>query len=459
MIVVLSDLHFKELNSTLIPGMGPHPSPNLPPRLYRKFINRLAEEARRNNAKRMDLVLAGDIFELVRTALWYDGEHRPYISNRDVDPVAEAKIIGLLDAIAADPDVAETLEIFRSVMSGEFRGLAGVEEVTLHYLPGNHDRLANATSAIRQKVRALLGLPGVGDPFPHYLLFSDPAVLIRHGHEYDRINFSEDLRGAGKEEDVIPLELPEEQYDEPCIGDFVANNVAARFPHLFREIHGKEQIVQQEEPSIVYRRLLEFDDLRPQSALYQFLLALPGVSQKTVWKLLAPVFKTLLDEMRESDFFNKALKQLDEPWKFESIDVLQFFLLTKSWKWMGVRPTFARIAASKAFGHQEKMATASFAAREELVLEGKVRFVVAGHTHRPDIELIRVDDMGPYLFVDTGTWCTRILSTPDRSGFFPTKAMSFVTIYGSEEDKGTLESKLESIDFWINFTQRLLPSF
>ena len=96
----------------------------------------------------------------------------------------------ILEAIAADDRVDETLRIFRTL--GELFG----RPVVLHYIPGNHDRLLNASPAIRIKVRELLGQEKSGEPFEHqYLHYAQgkAMVFVRHGHEYDSSNFGENL--------------------------------------------------------------------------------------------------------------------------------------------------------------------------------------------------------------------------------------------------------------------------
>ena len=88
MLVVISDLHFEEEQSDNIPGNNNHPriefSRNLPGKAYRRFFAHLASEAVRNEAERLDLVLAGDLFDLHRTSLWFyqNPENlRPYVKN------------------------------------------------------------------------------------------------------------------------------------------------------------------------------------------------------------------------------------------------------------------------------------------------------------------------------------------------------------------------------------------
>jgi hypothetical protein len=86
-----------------------------------------------------------------------------------------------------------------------------------------------------------------------------------------------------------------------------------------------------------------------------------------------------------------------------------------------------------------------------------VRFVVAGHTHEPQVAFI--DGSGDFdrYYVDTGTWRMRVLPVTDRSSFAAVKALTYVTVYSSAEDQGRrtpTPEKRESFDYWSGFTQR-----
>ena len=207
MLVIISDMHMEEESSLTIPSSDGNPpltfSRNLSPKAYRKIFADLAEEAKRNNVKEMTLVLAGDVFELYRTGLWFvnnPDQTMPFVSNGEVDEGLERKILEILDEIVAEPENGESLEAIRLLQEKIYyegkqpRGFP-VERVTVHYLPGNHDRLANSTPAIRRKVRQLLGMPALSDPFPTHLFCPDEKALIRHGHEYDRFNFAYNYQG------------------------------------------------------------------------------------------------------------------------------------------------------------------------------------------------------------------------------------------------------------------------
>jgi hypothetical protein len=111
MLVVISDLHFEEEKTDTISCPGRDPvifRRNIQGRAYTQFIAKLAGEARGNHARRLDMVLAGDIFDLHRTSMWFDpdvSDVRPYVSCSQVIAQLEEKVLRILDAIAAESEV------------------------------------------------------------------------------------------------------------------------------------------------------------------------------------------------------------------------------------------------------------------------------------------------------------------------------------------------------------------
>src|SRR6202008_2296695 len=110
--------------SDVIPGRGGRPDVtfrrNLNPRAYRNFIAQMAEQVSRRKVKEFLLVIAGDLFDFSRTTLWFQDELRPYVSLEGVSPELEKMLLGLLEAIAAEPAVAKTLELFRNLAAGKY---------------------------------------------------------------------------------------------------------------------------------------------------------------------------------------------------------------------------------------------------------------------------------------------------------------------------------------------------
>lgn len=475
MLVVISDLHFEEEASDTIRDAEGRPvvsfSRNTPAEAYRRLVTWLANEADRTEAQRIDIVLAGDIFDLHRTMLWFTEEpksKRPYVDLSKVNQdKLEDKVLHILSAIAAEPEVSGSLDVFRLLAEGRYRKTRNPESkprafrvpVDLYYLPGNHDRLADATPAIRREVRRLLGLIGDGAPFPNVRSFDDPRVLVRHGHEYDRYNFSADHTSA----EVFPVELPDAEYGAPAFGDFITVEVASRLPFLFRQIHGDNKIQGDEVLSATYLRLLEFDDLRPQSALFDFLLTLPDsisrphIAPEEVWKVLVPVVHQLLDDICDDPFLRDGLHKLEKKWQPDFIDAAQIFLDTKVWR-HGIPLGAARLLNDRVRGRSgESTSPAGLAAREETVLDGSAQFVVAGHTHNPEVQLLAADSQhGQRYYVNTGTWRNRILSTfQEGGGFGNLKSGTYAIFHGSRDNPGTPQgvpmTQEAFFDYWSGF--------
>lgn len=469
MLAVISDLHFEEEQSDAIPDPAGVDKDlalarNIPARAFCKVFAELAVTAERTGAKRLDLVLAGDTIDLHRTGYWFErGPHppelRPYVDCADLrkNPALEAKTLWILERIAAEPAVSKTLEVIRLLAGGSY--LVNEDDhaslrpfgvpVTLHFLPGNHDRLTNATENLRRRVRELLGMPASDAPFPHVLTFADPRVLVRHGHEYDRFNFSEDY----EEFEPFPETIPEAHYDAPCLGDFITVEVAARLPVLFRAIHGDGVVYGDPVLRQVYLRLLEFDDVRPQAALIPFLLSIPnGPPPDAVWDTLVPVVRQLLDELSESEYLDHWLHWLH-------LKGVRLLLRSKVWKSglvLGLLEKHAGTIISSGGGQPAEQV----ARREAVVRNGKVRFVIAGHTHHPQVALAgRAEVAGQgqleSYFVDTGTWRKRIMLAGDPPFSGRVKALTYATVYASTEDRGHPPiSKSESFDYWSGFTNR-----
>jgi hypothetical protein len=96
-------------------------------------------------------------------------------------------------------------------------------------------------------------------------------------------------------------------------------------------------------------------------------------------------------------------------------------------------------------------------AGEEAVRDGSVGAVIAGHTHDPQVALLGVRNGAEQYYIDTGTWRNRVPSTPDKRTFGRVKALTYVLVYGRNEDLGTTPvagGKTWSFDYWSGFTQR-----
>ncbi|HZQ17526.1 MAG TPA: metallophosphoesterase [Terriglobales bacterium] len=461
MIVVISDLHFEEEASDVIPGRSRYRDVifrrNLDARAYRNFIAQMAEQIEQRRLRDFQLVIAGDLFDLNRTTLWFEDELRPYVALPKICGRLEQKILRILEATAKERPVKEALEVFQLLSEGRYRTPATsgnrerdfpADNIEIHYMPGNHDRISNATPAIRRRIRQLLGLKSDGH-FPHYFLADDPAVLIRHGHEYDENNFAMDF----EKEKTIPLDVPEEAYSEANFGDYITIDVAVRLPYLFRRKYGDAEILKDPIMVQLYQRLLQFDDVRPQSALFDYLLddSSGNYSSEEAWERLVPVVVDILDEIHDQGFFRYWLRRRAKPWAPAELELARGLLKLGGW-----RNRASREAARKISRFMMGGVTAQpdvLAAREKLVQKKNVRLVVAGHTHNPEVCLIDSDQKTDRFYINTGTWRNRIPSTPDQRTFGRMKALTYVMLFSSKEDSRINRETSGTFDYWTGYTQ------
>ncbi|HEU0078408.1 MAG TPA: hypothetical protein VFQ76_12200, partial [Longimicrobiaceae bacterium] len=475
MLVVLSDLHFLAEQHEIIPGNPPiGRRRNLPSAVFVQFVRRLAEEAVNNGKGRkkldkdgkpqpgpeqLDLVLSGDIFEVTRSMIWCDYKcpPMPYEDPPTPGSELERRVLEVLNAIASidivdkeaarreklgddaigedaidDPSgAAASLRVFRRLAAGKYLIKNGsvvdfpADKVVVHYLTGNHDRACNATPEIRRWVRRTLGLGEGGEPFPNQIPFKEAAALVRHGHEYDPRAFGADYTNVAR----LPEPIPAEAYRENGLGDFVTVEIASRLPWEFRQIHGVEKI--REVPLLrnVYERLLEFDDVRPQSHLLDFLLTDPDIvgKEREAWDLIEPLLRRVLTRLASDPWMHRWLVRR-RMWVA--------LLLLRLRLWRITRRIPSSLVRRLLSAGKEPPPPVAFAAKEPALHrkrddpQGYARYVIAGHTHNPAVELAVPDGDGGRYYVDTGTWRNRIPVAPNTVGFGRLKALTYVIVYG-----------------------------
>lgn len=448
MVVVISDLHFEEEKTDTLMAPGPQGGAvglrrNVPGAFFETLIRDVLFTAGRRNVQKLDFVLAGDVFDLHRTQLWFTPDFakvRPYVDNGKVTAAHETVVLEILQRIIEEPEVKRSLEAFQRLAQGLDEEMKPIGiPVALHYLPGNHDRLVNATPALRKRVRALLKLGDDDSPFPHNFQFIEPNVFIRHGHEYDPTNFGGKLKKDGKR---IARDQPAESYDKATFGDFVTVQVASRLPSLFRAEYGDAAIAADPMLRTVYLRLLEFDDLRPQKAVVRFILDIrpprelratfrehPEVWQAQMWRKVEPVIRKLLSDVATTALTNRDARAV-VPW------YAQLMLFFRPWCLGIPLPVMKLIGVIVAMF--DGAATPQVEAGREQALHDNqgADFVAAGHTHAPQVAHLYMDksDRKKY-FVDTGTWRNAVLGSTKRRQFGRVNATTYVAFFGPVNER------------------------
>jgi len=422
-LIILSDLHFSEAQSTQLGSMKYNR--NLPADTYQAYFTDINQVAINNAVSKVDFVLAGDIFELSRSALWLDGMDRPYVDNNDISAgsSAEKTLLKIIKAIRDEEKVAETLALFRGIQ--DYFDC----EVKIHLILGNHDRLANATPAIRKEVRRALGLEGGEVLFNHQYIFRDhqsqPFCLVRHGHEYDPMNFSINTH----EMDETPTVFPESTYSKACLGDVITIEFGAALPRYFIETYGKEAILSDNTLMALYERLMDFDDVRPTTALLAYLFSTPDVEKKRTWELMEPCFTIAINALYENELFHNFLRYSSGLQKSQRILLKSFLesgLFNKSIPYWMIKQLMKRVSKTINLKSQAKWARCESLIRDK---DSGCKCVISGHTHFPEVSLISAKKGQQRYYINTGTWRNMIPATKNYKAFGLLKAMTKVIVF------------------------------
>ncbi len=453
MLILMSDLHLAESQSNQLGDR--RFSHNLPAMVYRSYFNEIGSIIQENSIPYVDLVLAGDIFEITRSSLWLKDDLRPYVNNAEVfeNSLLEARIMEVMGEITADERVAETLKIIRS-LEEDFQ-----VPVRLHYLPGNHDRLINATPKIRRQAKTALGLSINDSPFANqYIHYVQglARILVRHGHEYDRSNFAENLETWER----IPLFIDKSLYAEPVLGDIVTLEVAQKLPHLFKEYYSADTILALEQLLVLYQRLIDFDNVRPAEALMNFLFSTPGLSQRQVWEFIEPVFIKALDEIAKNAAVSEKILKLGN---LAGITATWLDMLMDTRLWRHGIPFWVIEKVLDALSGRTKIASSLYLIKNEECLQpGKstIDCIVSGHTHNPLVELVKVYGGKQKYALNTGTFRNVITTTPELDQFGRLRSRARILIFekGETNPEYTRETGW-SFDFTAKYGYGTEPEF
>ncbi|MBI3184119.1 MAG: hypothetical protein HYZ28_18455 [Myxococcales bacterium] len=431
MLAVVSDLHFQHTASdvvTFVSGGEVHRlivERNVSADALSLLCAMIHEAAERRAAREVEIVLAGDVFELLRTPLWFHGDPavRPTSApgpDAPGNPLRDRvhQVLALIEEECRDcwPVWARFVREGRYVHRDRARQLCAGTQVRVQFVPGNHDRLASAWPSVRARVRQLLCAEGSPEEhFPHVIdLPLGPGgrgygVRIRHGHEYDAWNFgSPVVNGAA-------LQATEDDYLRPSLGDYLTADVATRLATGFRARYARELRRDDARGAAMrrlYTALTEFDDVRPFSLLLAYLSRQFGKGDEETFETLRPLLRDVVAAASRDPFFRREARRLKLP--YAALGAVSRVLesaplaLLRACAELGARLT----------GHAETLdlggsaPPAEVARLEPGLSDGRFETVIAGHTHFPD-QVPLPEREGPdrdagRFFVDSGTWRTSV---------------------------------------------------
>ncbi|MFH2006517.1 MAG: hypothetical protein ABI333_08030 [bacterium] len=441
MLVVVSDLHLADGTA------GDH---NLKPQVYVDLLDRIAvahaQVREFNPQSRVEIVYAGDIFDLRRTHFWAQQQDvTPWRHFNTVvgDEHAKApqggeqpggyldRSVQLFNQIMTHQNVSPIKGILGNVLADRFGGV----EPTRLYIPGDSDRLINMHPGLRARVIDFLGLDlGRSVPwnpdlrFPTHYIEPGHGVLIRHGHEWDVYSFE------GDHERLEP-----QDYDCIPMNDLITTELFAQLTFEASRIQpgadGNQQAI-----DLFRHKLEQLDNVRPVSSVVQWLTRhFVGADEK---KMLADCIGRALTNFNAKDYVKWWLSSSGhDKWynPLDEADRLELLLTSLKNLWLGKIGAAMKIY-DKFAAYDPYERYVEKAGEEEAALQdgSYVKYVVYGHTHYPQhVALQFLGEEGQpqrdLHYVNVGSLRPTHQVTRDGKNFFVTESLCFAIFYRQDE--------------------------
>ena len=394
----------------------------------------------------IDLLLLGDIFELIHSSLWLKekpgeaGFARPWMPSSS--PELAQKIQEITLAILAHN--GQALDVFKSMASGEAitlppadshgRPALGASErvpvkVNIYYMVGNHDWFYHLPGETYHHIRRLvidaMGLVNPPAPIPYEPgewdtlagLFEKYRMFARHGDIYDRWSYNTEL---GR--------------DAATLGDALSVELINRFPEELEQNLGEAL------PSHFYRGLHEMVNVRPNVAVPLWIggqIRHFGVVEK-LEASLKEIWNELVTQFLRLDF----VRGQESRWNpFDNVDELA--LVLKLTRWTSIENFNRVILLIKKRLFRDDPSFTRHALKEAAFTSRQADYIVYGHTHHHEIiPLDSYHHQGKENFqflVNTGTWRSYYDLTryhPEQQKFLPYQLMSYLAFFTGDERHG-----------------------
>lgn len=431
-----------------------------------------------------------------------DVQHWQELGDRPPTPTAQTclRILGQMPESGHKEDVPEntilytnweTMALFRELETETHRlieeknhhlppeqRLTEMPPVQLVYVPGNHDRMVNLYPSVRDAWQEMAGITITpqtvdGDPegewwFRYDYRHHDYGVHARHGHQFDPWNYG---GGHDLNSREAHLELP--------LGDVIATEFAVGL--VWQAQQRRDELSQE-----LMERLQDVDNVRPISRLLEWLYyeiehhaayrdELDAIADAVTKNILEIPFVrrwrsplSNLDErlrmMRGLSGVADWLERLGPP----GPDELMRLAATAPTRWMldkMIDLTNANtllqfllffLGKQGRHGPDEADPFLQAAFREHVWrLYPEIHMILYGHTHQPGAWPLEANPEREVIYVNTGTWRERIQRTvalDTEADFMTLKQMTYVVIYGSEEnggwEGGNKRPSTPSFDMW-----------
>jgi UDP-2,3-diacylglucosamine pyrophosphatase LpxH len=460
MLALLSDIHFCDATAQI----GNVATPAFDTVLHEIYARAKRLVRLQKKPVHLDIVLLGDIFDLLRTERWFEDasgapvplSSRPWatpaaLEKGPISPEVAARARAILDeAIADNKDSLATLR-------GERHPAPGGVEVRRVYIPGNHDRLYLHDAALRERMLTALGaVDGAGlsaqGIFLHRLQMPEYSLLARHGHEWDFWNF------PSYRPRTVPSEYTDADYLPTPIGDAVTTELAARLPYELERRLREDRAFTPEQATRIHALMKRIEDVRPLMSAFHWafyeikrLCARIGPTRaRALERAFDDTIRTIARDFRKLDFYRAWADECRDPVHFGLAKLLEIILCgmeTLGHRLGGVAMQFDRLLA----GIDPRDAARIGAQRESLdaVSAKGTRLVIYGHTHAPAQTALQAGVETEDVYLNTGTYRPGVFRTEDGSGFVGWQRLAYTIVHSEEETSQGCAPLIPKFVEWI----------
>jgi UDP-2,3-diacylglucosamine pyrophosphatase LpxH len=401
MIVFISDIHLTDGTSGETISSG----------AFDKFAFYLEDMADKAETKQLEVVLLGDILDIIRSDYWLRSRIRPWSEENEKDGEGKnlkdytKEIVKRICSNNKNKRSMGYLKGFKEKMKAK-----GVP-VKFTYIVGNHDWLANRYSETRTDIAKFLGMDDPDQyrtaPFLTEGFWEDYKLFARHGDVYDPFNF-------------------DAKRDSSSLGDAIVIDLVNSFPKIVQDSIGVAT-----DPELI-SQLKEIDNVRP---LVDLPLWIQGACRRArsveTAEKVKDVWNDLVDRFLEIDF----VKEHDKPWRFDIVNALQVALRIS--KYLSFKD-LAKLPLRKFQKTEADYKDKAF--YEDRMRRNEAEFVVFGHTHRYEIQPLDQVPLAQGIlqktYFNTGTWRkVHIRTAYDVSNqeFLSWHVMTFIAFYLHDE--------------------------
>jgi UDP-2,3-diacylglucosamine pyrophosphatase LpxH len=434
MLVIISDLHLTDGTSGETIEQGAF-------FLLRERLFSLAYDAswRAPNVyipiDRIDLVLLGDILDVIRSRYWCSAPAhvRPWGNPADTDFITAVEKINqdILKHNAKSLGVIKSLSNWITIPAADVshRPLAAKEDISganrvtipvfVHYFVGNHDWFYHLPGPdfdrIRASVTQALGLSNPLGSFPHapeeypqlLEIYRSHKMWARHGDIFDSDNFDGDR-------------------NKSSLGDAIVVELLNRFPATVREKLGTQL------PPECLDGLQEIDNVRPLVVIPTWIDSLlRRTCSKDQAKAVKDIWNGLASDFLKIDFVKQHKSALKFGLKVST--GISLARLSRALLWL-----------KEKFGIGNEKPFYQNALTEQAYKEGTAHFIVYGHTHHHEIVVLKAANPKAGLpfdqvYINSGTWRAvheMAAGDPKAEEFGGYKVMTYLVFYRDDERVG-----------------------